>query len=395
MRERTAVSVVLAAGVLAAVSLGKFSPFLDQVRDGFGLSLTGGGLLTSSVTGVAAVAATPVGRWVGAGGGRARMTLALGLGTLGLSGLATSVLVDATWQLFLLRLLEAVGYVAIMVAGPALLAQVRDEALRTWALALWGMCIPAGLAAAAAVGGLMAGAGWRVWLAAPASASLLLAVTAYRAVSLGAAAPGANPGEGSVPPAARLRAPVWLLASGFALVTMVGLAVVTLLPTFLSSELGLPQGRAGALTSVVAASSIVGSVAAGLLARRGARSEALFLTAVSMPLLGVGVFLGPTWHVSFVAAALLMVVNGLVVAAVFSALPLVAGVSGAGTAAGMVTQIGSLGTLLGPPFFGAAKDLAGWWATLPLMGMAAVAGAMVLSLAVRRGAVATAEASVS
>jgi len=389
MSERTAVAVVLSAGVLAAVSLGKFSPFLDQVREGFHLSLTGAGWLTSSITAVAAVAATPVGRWAGAG--RARSALALGLVIIGLSGLVTSVFVDAAWQLFLARLLEALGYVAIMVAGPALLADVRDEAVRKWALALWGMCIPAGLAAAAAAGGLMAGAGWRAWLVAPALASFLLAVTAYRVVPPWAAVPGAGSGEESVAPAARLRPPVWLLACGFALVSMVGLAVVTLLPDFLSSEQDLPQGRAGALTSVVAAGSIVGTVAAGLLTRRGARSESLFVSALSMPLLGAGIFLGPTWLVCFVAAALLMVVNGLVVASVFSALPGVAGVSGTGTAAGMVTQIGSLGTLLGPPLFGAAKELAGWWATLPLMTMTVVPGAVALSLAVRRGAEAAAE----
>lgn len=177
MSERAAVSVVLSAGVAAAVSLGKFSPFLDQVRDGFHLSLTGAGWLTSSVTVVAAVAATTVGRWAGAG--RSRSALALGLVTIGLSGLGTSVFANAAWQLFLARLLEAVGYVAIMVAGPALLAQVLDVALRKWALALWGMCIPAGLAAAAA-GGLMTGVGWRGWLVVPAVASLLLAAAVYR-----------------------------------------------------------------------------------------------------------------------------------------------------------------------------------------------------------------------
>ncbi|WP_329377083.1 MFS transporter [Streptomyces sp. NBC_01716] len=397
MSERAAVSVVLSAGVAAAVSLGKFSPFLDQVRDGFHLSLTGAGWLTSSVTVVAAVAATTVGRWAGAG--RSRSALALGLVTIGLSGLGTSVFANAAWQLFLARLLEAVGYVAIMVAGPALLAQVLDVALRKWALALWGMCIPAGLAAAAA-GGLMTGVGWRGWLVVPAVASLLLAAAVYRGAPLRAAVPGVDPVSGGADfeegaaeseSTARLGAPVWLLASGFALVSMVGLAVVTLLPAFLTSEQNLPRGRAGALTSVVAAASIVGSVVAGLLAQRGVRAQPLFVSALLMPFLGAGVFLGPTWLACFVAAGLLMIVNGIVVAAVFSALPSVAGISGAGMAAGMVTQIGSLGTLLGPPLFGAAKDLVGWWATLPLMTVAVVPGLVALLLAVRRSMAATAE----
>lgn len=117
-------------------ALGKSAPFPDQARDGLRLSLTGAGRLTSSITAVAAVVVTPVGRW--AGTGRALPTPALGLVIIGLSGLATSVFVDTTWQLFLSRLLEAVGYVAIMVAGPVLPAHERGEDLRKWALALWG-----------------------------------------------------------------------------------------------------------------------------------------------------------------------------------------------------------------------------------------------------------------
>lgn len=384
MSERSSVAVVLSAGVLAAVSLGKFSPFLDQVRDGFQLSLTGAGWLTSSITAVAAAAATPIGRWADAR--RARPVLTWGLVTIALSGLAMSALGDTAWQLFALRLLEAVGYVAVMVAGPSLLTQVADAGLRKWALALWGMCIPAGLAAAAAVGGLLAQAGWRAWLATAALTSLIVAGMALRTV------PGSVVSRGSAPSAGRPQTPVWLLASGFALVSMVGLAVVTLLPSFLTSEQKLSQGSAAALTSAVAASSILGSVLAGVLMQRGARQESLFGSALSMPLLGAGIFLGPSWLGSFVSAGLLMVVNGVVVATVFSALPLMAGVSGAGTAAGVVTQVGSVGTLLGPPLFGTAKESVGWWATLPLMAVAALVGVAALSLAIRYRGVAASEA---
>ncbi len=374
-------TVILASGTVAAVALGKFSPFLDRVREGFDLSLTNAGWLTSGITVVAAAAATPVGRWAGAT--RARSVLALGLVATGLSGLAMSAFADMAWQLFALRLLEAVGYVAIMVTGPSLLAQVADAHLRSWALALWGMCIPGGLAAAAAAGGLMAGAGWRAWIAVPAVAAILLAVAVRWAVPLWTGQDG-TAAAAAVPSTGRISGSVWSLASGFALVSMVGLATVTLLPTFLSTERGLPEGRSGALTSVVAAASILGSVAAGLLVRRGVRHTSLFASALAMPLLGAGVFLGPTWPWCFVAATLLMVVNGIVVAGVFSALPSVAGVSGAGRATGMVTQMGSVGTLMGPPLFGASKDLVGWWAVLPLTAAAALTGVAALSVAVRR-----------
>ncbi|MEU0991589.1 MFS transporter [Streptomyces sp. NPDC005953] len=390
MSERTSVSVVLIAGVLAAVSLGKFSPFLDEVRDGFGLSLTAAGWLTSSVTVVAAAAATTVGRWSGAE--RSRPVLGWGLVAIGLSGLFTSVFVEVAWQLYALRLVEAVGYVAIMVAGPGLLVQVKDHAVRKWALALWGMCIPAGLATAAAVGGLLSDAGWRVWVVAPALASLLFGLLVPWTVAPWSAGSPADDDSAQVCQPGRSDGAVWLLAAGFALITMVGLAVVTMLPVFLSTDKGLSQGRAGALTSVVAASSILGSVAAGYLLQRGVRSMSLFTSALSMPLLGAGVFLAPAWSASFVAAALLMVVNGIVVAAVFSALPTVSGVAGAARAAGTVTQVGSLGTLLGPPVFGAAQELIGWWAAVPLVMAVALAGVAALSTAVRRSAPAVSEA---
>ncbi|MEU5401390.1 MFS transporter [Streptomyces sp. NPDC005963] len=381
MSERTSVSVVLAAGVLAAVSLGKFSPFLDEVRHGFDLSLTAAGWLTSSITVVAAAAATAVGRWSAAE--RSRPVLAWGLVAIGVSGLLTSVLVEVAWQLYALRLVEAVGYVAIMVAGPSLLAQVKDHAVRRWALALWGMCIPAGLAVAAAVGGLLAGAGWRAWLVTAALASLLLIPLVPWTVSPWNTGSQADDERSDACPPGHPRAAVWLLAGGFALITMVGLAVVTMLPVFLSAEQGLSPGRAGALTSIVAASSILGSVAAGYLLQRGTRSVSLFASALVMPLLGAGIFLAPLWSACFVAAVLLMVVNGIVVATVFAVLPTVSGVAGAARAAGTVTQVGSLGTLLGPPLFGTTRELIGWWAAVPLVLTVALVGVVALSAAVR------------
>jgi MFS family permease len=380
MRERTTASVVLCAGVAAAVSLGKFTPFLDELRKTFGLSLGAAALLTSGITVVAAVAAGAVGRL--AGGPGARPVLALGLAATGAGGLLMAA-AGAAWQLFALRLLEAAGFVAVMVAGPALLSGLGDRARREWALALWGMCVPAGLAVAAGAGGLLAGAGWRLWLAVPATVSLLLAAVVGAVVprtgSGGAVAAGPPSSAGGT------RRPVWLLAAGFAAVSMTGLAMVTLLPSFLADGWSLPGARAAALTSVVAAASIPGSVLAGLLVRRGVRYERIFLAAAGLPVLGAGVFLVPRWPAAVAAAGLLMLVNGVVLAAAFAALPVVAGPAEAGRAAGTLTQLGSAGTLLGPPLFGAAAELAGWWATVPLMALTALPGAAVLSLAAGRG----------
>ncbi|MGH8868550.1 MAG: hypothetical protein ACRDYU_11200, partial [Actinomycetes bacterium] len=83
---------------------------------------------------------------------------------------------------------------------------------------------------------------------------------------------------------------------------------------------------------------------------------------------------GPVLAVA-VAGGTLMLANGVLVGAVFAAVPRVAGnVRAVDVASGVVAQAGSLGSLLGPPLVAAAVGVAGW-GTVPAAAAVCAGGA--------------------
>jgi hypothetical protein len=114
-------------------------------------------------------------------------------------------------------------------------------------------------------------------------------------------------------------------------------------------------------------------------------SRRIFLAALLMPVgtavtfLGMG-GLGP--HV--LGAVLVAVANELVVATVFASIPtVVTRVADIALANGLVVQLGSAGSLLGPPLVSLAVLAAdGWWAVTPVVLGACTTGALMLRFAV-------------
>ncbi|TLF56878.1 MFS transporter, partial [Nonomuraea sp. KC401] len=187
MSIRTVVTVV-AAGAAASMALGEFVPFLTSVGAEFQLSLTAAGLLSSAITLVAGLTCLPLGLWVDRR--RLRGFFVAGLAALGVAGLAATLAGGPT-ALFVSRAVQAAGYALVMITGPGLLARLLEGRSRQTALALWGLCIPSGLALAGALGGLTTG--WRAEVAAVGAITVLLAVPA--ATLPPDAPPGRAPGH--------------------------------------------------------------------------------------------------------------------------------------------------------------------------------------------------------
>ncbi|WP_336210754.1 hypothetical protein [Nonomuraea sp. LPB2021202275-12-8] len=139
---------------------------------------------------------------------------------------------------------------------------------------------------------------------------------------------------------------------------------------------------AAVMTGLVAVASVPGTVAAGVALRAGVRPRRLVPASVVMAIAAAGVFLAWPIGVTLACAALLMAANGLVVSALFAALPAVAG-ERAGWAAGALTRLGSLGTLLGPPLHTAVVDRAGWQASILVTALLAGAGLTCATTALR------------
>ena len=112
--------------------------------------------------------------------------------------------------------------------------------------------------------------------------------------------------------------------------------------------------------------------------RHGAGLRALSLCSLVMPAAAVPAFLSDgSVGLGIGAAAIILCANGIVVSAMFAAVPhLAQRPSGVALGNGLIAQLGSLGTLLGPPLFGAMTAQAGWLAnaglilTFTLLGLA-------------------------
>jgi MFS family permease len=424
------VLLVYGTGVLAAAALGKVAPAVSLLRADLGLSLGGVGWLVSAITAVPALLGTPAGLWVRRRGGR--RALLAGLAILAVTGTAGAAAPGLGWMLAA-RLAEGVGFLLVVVAAPTLLVEMAATRDQPAVLALWGTCIPVGLAAGAAAGGVLAPLGWRLWLAVPGALALPAAAASALAVPadspghplgvprtppadspghplgvprtppadspghpLGvprtppADPPGADPPAGAAPGRpvggarlrlADLRVPA-LLAGGFCAAVVIGGAVLGMLPAFLEGERHVGVAAGGTATALVALASVLGSLVAGWLLGRGVGLRALAAAGLLMPLASWPVVAGGSFGGSVLAAAVLLAANGILVAGVFAAVPRVAAAPDhLAVVNGLVAQLGSAGSVLGPPLLAWAVGAEGWRVLPPFVAVFTVLCLILLLLA--------------
>jgi len=180
------------------------------------------------------------------------------------------------------RLIEAIGYVGVVVSAPVLIANRAGPRLAPVLLTVWSTFVPVGLAVGAWGHGAVAdAAGWRAATQASAAAALLLAlasIAAYR--SSGERADLARPAAEST--VDRPLAPAaWYLAAAFGGFATLGIGVLALLPTVLAAQ-GLGVAEAGRWTAWASFATVPGSLFIALIVRR------------------------PAWHRPLVALALLL-----------------------------------------------------------------------------------------
>jgi len=378
---------VYGTGVLAAAALGKVAPAVPLLRTDLGLSLGQAGWLVSAITAVAALLGTPAGLWVRRRGGR--RALLAGLAILAVTGGVGAAVPGVGWMLAA-RVVEGVGFLLVVVAAPTLLVEMAGREDQPAVLALWGTGIPVGLAASAAAGGVLAPLGWRLWMAVPSALAVPAAVATALLVppdtreAPEGAAPG-RPAGGTRLRLADLRVPA-LLAGGFCAAVVIGGAVLAVLPTFLEEERRAGIAAGGTATALVALASVLGSLVAGWLLGRGVGLRALAAGGLLMPLASWPVVrAGGSLGGSVLAAAALLAANGVVVAGVFAAVPRVAAAPDhLAVVNGLVAQLGSAGSVLGPPLFAWAVVAAGWQVLPPLVAVFTILGLVLLLLAETR-----------
>lgn len=178
-----------------------------------------------------------------------------------------------------------------------------------------------------------------------------------------------------------------LLAGGFCAAVVIGAAVLGMLPAFLEEERRAGIAAGGTATALVALASVLGSLVAGWLLGRGVGLRALAAAGLLMPLASWPVVAaGGSFRGSVLAAAAaLLAANGVLVAGVFAAVPRVAAAPDhLAVVNGLVVQLGSTGSLLGPPLFAWAVGAAGWGVLPPFVAVFTVLGLVLLLLAEAR-----------
>jgi MFS transporter, CP family, cyanate transporter len=384
--------VVLAGGV-AAMQVGKLPPALPALQDELGLSLVQAGFLLSIVQLSGLSLAVFMGLWADVVG--LKRTMLRGLGLLALAsaggGMATSVT-----ALLVLRAIEGLGFLCVALPAPALIRRLVPPEKLSGMLGVWGAYMPMGTALALLLGPVFIPAlGWAAWwwwfalLAAamavalaygvpddppPLSASTLPQGPAVNAASGGPSAQsqeafGAMPSVGARL-GRTLRAPgPWLVALTFAMYSGQWLAVVGFLPSIYAAA-GLSGALLGLLSAMAAAVNVLGNMAAGRCLQRGwAPQTTLWLGFAAMALGSTWAFapFTPEWPwVRYAGVLVFSGFGGLVPGTLFSlAVRLAPGEQQVATTVGWVQQLSALGQFAGPPAVAAVAAHAGGWHFTP------------------------------
>lgn len=376
------VAMAVLAGVLAGVNVGKVAPALPVLRADLGIDLVTAGWVASAI----AAAMAALGLLVGMLADRMGAARLLGICVVvlacgGLLGAAAS----GGGGLVAGRLVEAVGFVGIVVAAPRMIVLSTRPEDRGLALGIWAAYMPCGMAIAMlAAPPLLAEVGWRgLWIAGAALAGLYMMA---RPPFFVAAVPASPSDAGRLEWRPMLVPGPWLYGAAFLVYSVQWFAVMTWLPTLLIDTLGMSAAAAPLATAGVVGINAFGNVGAAWLLHRGTRRWLLVGVALGVMALSGGLLFsaavaaGAKLPLAFVFSF----VGGMLPAAALSGAP--AHMPGrVALANGIVVQFSGLGSLLGPPVMAAVVGgaAAGWHDAWQVMAVSAVVGAGLVA-AIRR-----------
>lgn len=397
-----AVFAVMAAGVCAALHVGKLPPAVPVLQRELSVSLVQAGFLLSIVQFAGMTLGVVLGAWAQSLGLKRAMVGGLLLQTLAsiLGGVMTSPA-----ALLALRAVEGLGFFLVVLPGPALLQQLVRPEVFSRTMAWWSAYMPMGTAIALLVGPLWIAAwGWPAWW------NLMAAATGASALAMAwwvPKGPIVSADEGARAPRRtfdfapwwqRLRHTLvapgpWVVAIIFACYSAQWLAVIGFLPTVVAAA-GYGLAAAAVLTALVAAVNIVGNLGAGRLIARGmAPRNVLLVGFVCMLLAASGTFGGgsagvamgadesqrwPAWA-RYASMLVFSSAGGLVPSTLFYLATRVAPSDDTvSTTVGWMQQWSAFGQFVGPPMAAwMAAWAGGWHLTAAVTGACAVAGALV------------------
>ena len=361
---------VIAAGVVAALHVGKLPPALPVLERVLGISLVQAGFLLSLVQ----VAGMSLGLLTGLAVQRIglRRSMLAGLALLGCASALGGFAQGATW-LLAMRALEGLGFLWAVLPGPGLLRRLVPHERVNRIMGVWGTYMPLGASLGLLLGpSVMQLAapdmGWRIWwwLLSALTVSLAL-LLAWKLPADASILASAGAGLGSTNRkllSATLRSrPVWLMALTFGAYSGQWLAVVGFLPS-IYAQAGLAGGSVAWLTALAAAINMVGNVAAGHLLGRGFTPPVLLATGFVSMAGGAMLAFGAVGHpwLQYAGVLVFSAVGGLIPGTLFGlAIRLAPGADTVSTTVGWMQQWSALGQFAGPPLVAWIAVRAGGW----------------------------------
>ncbi len=387
MRPAAPALVVVLAGVVAALHVGKPSPALPLLQTELGLSLVDAGFLLSLVQMAGMTLGLVVGLASDAWG--LRRSMVIGLTLLGAASMVGG-LARSTEVLLVMRALEGAGFLWVALPAPNLIRRVVGADRASAALGLWGAYMPTGTALALLAGPLVLGQwGWSGWWMLLGGVSLLMAWGLVHAVPQEPKALGI---ASQRPWRPRLRdtwsaAGPWLVAACFAMYSAQWMAVIGFLPSIYAQS-GVATGAAGALTALVAFVNIVGNIAAGQCLQRGMVPHRLLMLGFGGMALGAllafALLPGVGATARYGAVLMFSMVGGLIPGTLFSlAVRLAPGDDTVSTTVGWMHQCSAIGQFVGPPLVAwVAVRVGGWhWTWAVTASLSLVGGVLALRTA--------------
>jgi predicted MFS family arabinose efflux permease len=354
--------LVVAAGIAAALHVGKLPTALPVLRDALGVTLVQAGFLLSLVQ----LAGMLLGVIVGlvADGLGLKRTMATGLLLLAAAS-ALGAFAQSAEALMLLRGIEGLGFLLASMPAPSLIRRLVAPERVNAALGWWGAYMPVGTAVALLFGPpAMEWIGWRGWWVVLAAMAAAMAILLWIFVSPDPARHVNGASARSWPDrlSQTLASPgPWLVALTFAVYSAQWLSVIGFLPT-VYAQAGLAAAWAGAATALAAVVNMIGNVTAGRILHRGVPAHYLLTVGFTAMIVGAVATFGGVGATRYGGALLFSMVGGLIPATLFSlAVRLAPDESTISTMVGWMQQWSSIGQFAGPPLVAYVATRAGGW----------------------------------
>lgn len=357
--------LILFAGSVGAAQLGKLPGALPEIRADLDIGLVTAGWIISTFVLIGAICS------VGAGltGDRFghRRILLWGIALVAVGSFAGS-LAPGSASLIPSRIIEGLGYIAVISTGPALIARAVTDRHRAMAFGVWSFYMPFGMASMVALSPVLitATGSWRgLWvingaLAAIAFVGLLSVLRGERFQPVRSESPvGLREVRRTVSSAGP-----WIVAIAMGSYSLVYLSSMAFLPTFLIEREGMSPGTASILIGIAIFMNAPGCFAGGWLLKCNMPAWiGIAIAHAGMSVCAVGLYQdGISFELRYALALALPFCGGLIPPIVLARAQVHAPSPALyGTTMGLVIQVVSIGQFVGPPAMAALVAASGDW----------------------------------